>query len=167
MATHTRTVASVIAQLFALALIAAAFFVRTPEVSGPSMEPRIHSGEFVLINTLAYRFSPIRRGDIVALRHDSPTPETYLKRVVGLAGERVTIERGIVAIDGQALPETYVRFRDARSVKPLTVPNDSLYVLGDNRANSDDSRDWGTLPARDVNGKAVLRIWPLSQFGAP
>lgn len=167
MATHTRTVASVIAQLLVLALIGAAFFVRTPEVSGSSMEPRIHSGEFVLINTLAYRFSHVRRGDIVALRHDSPTPETYLKRVVGLPGERITIDRGVVAIDGRPLAENYVRFRDQRSVPPVTVPQDSLYVLGDNRANSDDSRDWGTLATRDVTGKAILRIWPLSQFGAP
>src|ERR1700738_4327646 len=75
-----RTIASICTQLLVLALIGVAFFIRAPHVLGLSMEPPIHSGEFVLINTLAYRVGGIRRGDIVAFRHDSPTPKTYLKR---------------------------------------------------------------------------------------
>jgi signal peptidase I len=131
------------------------------------MEPRIHSGEFVLINTLAYRVGGIRRGDIVAFRHDVPTPTTYLKRVVGLPGERISIDRGSVRIDGKPLDERYVRYRDARSHRAVVVPSDGLYVLGDNRANSDDSRNWGILPERDVIGKAIVTLWPLRELGAP
>lgn len=164
---RTRRIASVLTQLLALGLIGAAFFVRVPHVLGLSMEPRIHSGEFVLINTVAYRLSRVRRGDIVAFRHDSPTPQTYLKRVVGLPGERVTIERGVVAIDGRPLAEPYVKYRDERSSSALTVPADALFVLGDNRANSDDSRDWGALPERDVIGQAVVALWPVEKLGAP
>ncbi len=154
-------------QLLALGLIGAAFFIRAPHVLGLSMEPRIHSGEFVLINTLAYRYGPIRRGDIVAFRHDSPTPQTYLKRVIGLPGERVSIDRGSVRIDGKLLAEGYVRFHDGQSSADTLVPAGGLYVLGDNRANSDDSRDWGILPARDVVGKAVVALWPPQELIAP
>lgn len=164
---HPRTIASVCAQLLALALIGAAFFVRAPQVSGLSMEPRIHSGEFVLINTLAYRFGPAQRGDIVAFRHDGPVPETYLKRIIALPGERVSVERGLVSIDGKPLPEGYVRYRDGRSAARVTVPAGAIYVLGDNRGNSDDSRDWGTVPMRDVIGKAVVGVWPPQRLGAP
>jgi signal peptidase I len=162
-----RTIASVFTQLLVLGLIGVAFFIRTPHVLGLSMEPRIHSGEFVLINTLAYRIGRIRRGDIVAFRHDSPTPQTYLKRVVGLPGDRVSIDRGSVRIDGVPLDERYVRYRDHQSRAPVVVPADGVYVLGDNRANSDDSRNWGILAARDVIGKAIAALWPPQELDAP
>lgn len=155
-----RTFVSLSAQLVLLVAIAAAFFLRTPQVDGLSMEPRVHAGEFVLINTLAYRFQPIRRGDVVAFRHDAPNPETYIKRVVGLPGERVEVHEGVVTVDGRALDEPYVQFRDRRSAPPVVVPQNGLYVLGDNRAESDDSRNWGAVQEGDVAGKAVVGIWP-------
>ena len=163
---RTRRIASVLAQLVALGLIGSAFFVRAPHVLGLSMEPRIRPGEFVLINTLAYRFGPIERGDIVAFSHDSPTPQTYIKRVIGVPGDRIAIDRGTVSLDGNALNEGYVR-RDSRSSARVTVPSGGLYVLGDNRAVSDDSRDWGILPQRDVIGKAVVTLWPPREIDAP
>lgn len=155
-----RTVVSLSAQLALLLLIAAAFFVRTPHVDGMSMEPGVHPGEFVLINTLAYRFGPIRRGDVIAFRHDAPNPETYIKRVVGLPGERIEIRGGVVFVNGAPLAEPYVRFRDRRSAAPLVVPAHAYYVLGDNRSESDDSRDWGVLREHDVVGHAVASAWP-------
>ncbi len=155
-----RTVFSLSAQLILLIAIAAAFFLRTPQVDGLSMEPRVHAGEFVLINTLAYRFGAVRRGDVVAFRHDAPNPETYIKRVVGLPGERVEIRDGVVSVDGRALDEPYVQFRDRRSAPPVVVPPHAYYVLGDNRAESDDSRTWGVLRDGDVVGKALVGIWP-------
>lgn len=148
-------------QLLVLVVIAAAFFMRTPQVDGLSMEPRVHAGEFVLINTLAYRLGPIRRGDVIAFRHDAPNPETYIKRIVGLPGERVEIQAGFVRIDGRAIDEPYVRYRDHRSAPAVVVPPRAYYVLGDNRADSDDSRDWGVLHDTDVSGRAVIGIWPL------
>jgi signal peptidase I len=162
-----RTVASVCTQLLVLGLIGAAFFLRAPHVLGLSMEPRIHSGEFVLINTLAYRLGALAHGDIVAFEHDSPTPQTYLKRVIGLPGDRVSIDRGVVSIDGKPLDERYVRYRDAQSRAAITVPPGGVYVLGDNRANSDDSRNWGILPMRNVIGKAMVTLWPLRGIDTP
>jgi signal peptidase I len=158
--TKARTVVSLSAQLVVLIAIAAAFFLRTPQVDGLSMEPRVHAGEFVLINTLAYRFGAIRRGDVVAFRHDAPNPETYIKRVVGLPGEQIEVREGFVRIDGRVLDEPYVQFRDRRSAAPVLVPPHALYVLGDNRAESDDSRNWGVVPDGDVAGKALVGIWP-------
>jgi signal peptidase I len=150
--------------MLVLVVIAAAFFMRTPQVDGLSMEPRVHSGEFVLINTLAYRLSPVRRGDVVAFRHEAPNPETYIKRIVGLPGERVEVQDGVVRIDGRAIDEPYVRYRDHRSAPAVVVPPHAFYVLGDNRADSDDSRDWGVLRDGDVSGRAVITLWPLHKL---
>lgn len=152
-------------EVLVLAILGAAFFVRFPQVSGLSMEPHIGSGEYVLIDTIAYRIGPIRRGDIVAFRHGTVSPEAYLKRIIALPGERVGIERGVVTIDGKPLSEGYVRYRDGRTVTERTVPAGAYYVLGDNRANSDDSRDWGFVPASAILGKAGLAVWPPARFG--
>ncbi|HET9097809.1 MAG TPA: signal peptidase I [Candidatus Baltobacteraceae bacterium] len=163
---HWRSVASASAQLALLALLALAFFMRTPQVSGLSMAPHIASGEIVLINTIVYRMHAPARGDIIAFHHDGPTPETYIKRVIGLPGDRVRIDRGQVYVNGTPLNETYVRFPDGRSFPEVTVPAGALYVLGDNRADSDDSRFWGFVPENAVLGKAVAGIWPLGHVGA-
>ena len=130
------------------------------------MAPHIASGEVVLINTIVYRMHAPARGDIIAFHHDNPTPETYIKRVVGLPGDRVRIDGGKVYVNGTLLSEPYVRYPDGRSFPEVTVPAGSLYVLGDNRADSDDSRFWGFVPESAVLGKAVAGIWPLGHVGA-
>lgn len=163
---HWRSVVSTSAQLLLLAILALAFFMRTPQVSGLSMAPHIASGEVVLINTIVYRMHTPARGDIIAFHHDAPTPETYIKRVIGLPGDRVRIDRGTVFVNGSQLDESYVRYADGRSFPEVTVPAGALYVLGDNRADSDDSRFWGFVPEDAVLGKAVAGIWPLGHVGA-
>lgn len=140
--------------------------MRTPQVSGLSMAPHIASGEIVVINTMAYRFGAPARGDIIAFHHDGPTPEIFIKRVIGLPGDRIAIDRGRVSVNGTELNEPYVRYPDERSFAAVTVPPDSLYVLGDNRAESDDSRFWGFVPENQVLGKALAGIWPLGHLGA-
>ena len=127
------------------------------------MEPRIGAGEFVVIDTLSYWFGVVHRGDIVAFRHGSS--EAYLKRVIGLPGDRVAVRHGVVSIDGQPLVENYVRYRDDGSDAEVTVPAGEYYVLGDNRRNSDDSRDWGFVPRSAIIGKAWLAVWPPSKAG--
>ncbi len=161
-----RSIASLTLQLAILVVLIAAFFVRTPQVSGPSMEPHIMSGEYVLINTLAYRFATPERNDIVAFRHDGEVPEIFIKRVIGLPGDRITIDDGTVAVNGTPLREPYVRYPDGRSFPEVTVPPDSVYVLGDNRANSEDSRFFGPVPDRDLMGRALFGIWPANAIGA-
>lgn len=130
------------------------------------MEPRIDSDEYVLINALAYRMGTPQRGDVVAFRHERSAPSVYLKRIIGLPGDRVEITRGVVRLNGAPLREPYVRFRDDRSAAQTIVPPGAYYVLGDNRANSDDSRAWGFVTGDDLIGRAVFAVWPLERFGA-
>ncbi len=164
--THMRSVASVAIQVVVLVSIAAAFFFRFPHVAGISMTPCVAEGEIVMINTLAFRLGPIDRGAIVAFHHDLGDPETYLKRVVGLPGETVAIDRGIVAVDGRVLNEPYVRFPDTRTSPPYRVAAGTVFVLGDNRANSDDSRSWGAVPNTAIVGRAIFGLWPFDHWGA-
>jgi signal peptidase I len=154
-------------QLALLGLILfAALGLRPGQISGFSMEPRIDSDEYILINALAYVFGAPRHGDIIAFRHERSAPSVYVKRVIGLPGDRVSIDRGAVRVNGTVLREPYVRYGDLRSAPETVVPPHDYYVLGDNRANSDDSRAWGFVPAADVIGRAILAVWPPSHFGA-
>jgi len=147
-------------QLAVLALLIAAFFVRLPQVSGLSMEPRIRSGEYLLINTFAYRFGAPRRGDIVAFRHESDARAVFIKRVIGLPGDRVRIDRGQVYLNGAKLEEPYVGHSNDRSYAEVTVPPLAVYVLGDNRAQSEDSRTFGPVGDNQLIGRAFAAIWP-------
>ena len=163
---HWRSAANLAWQIVLLALIIFAVMgLRPGQVSGLSMEPRIDSDEYVLINALAYRMGAPHRGDVIAFRHERSAPSVYLKRVIGVPGDRIEIRRGVVFLDGSPLSEPYVRFPDTRSAAPVVVPPDSYYVLGDNRANSDDSRAWGFVPAGDVVGRAMFGVWPPSHIG--
>jgi signal peptidase I len=163
---HLRPFAGLALQIAVLGILVAAFFVRTPQVSGFSMAPHISSGEYVLINTLAYRLGPPKPGDILAFHHDGVTPEIYIKRVIGVPGDRIRIDRGVVYVNGSRLDEPYVRFPDTRSFAQIAVPPNTVYVLGDNRANSEDSRLFGPVPDAKIMGKALAGIWPLGSAGA-
>jgi signal peptidase I len=162
-----RSAANLTWQLAVLVLILyAALGLRPGQISGFSMEPRIDSNEYILINALAYWHGTPQHGDIIAFRHERSAPLVYVKRVIGVPGDRVSIDRGVVNVNGRTLAEPYVRFGDHRSEPAVTVPANSYYVLGDNRANSDDSRVWGFVPASDLIGRAVLAVWPPSHAGS-
>jgi signal peptidase I len=161
-----RSIASLALQLAVLSVLIAAFFMRLPEVSGLSMEPHIHSGEFVLINTFAYRLGSPKHGDIVAFRHEGDDREVFIKRVVGVPGDRIRIDRGRVYTNGAPLREQYVKDPDDRTFAEVVVPANSVYVLGDNRANSEDSRIFGTVGDDRLIGRAIAGVWPPRMFGA-
>jgi signal peptidase I len=160
-----RSVANLAVQLAVLALLIAAFFVRLPQVSGLSMEPHIRSGEYVLINTFAYRLTQPRRGEIVAFRHEGDARAVFIKRVVGLPGDRIRVVHGLVYLNGRKLDEPYVQHPDDRSFAETTVPAASVYVLGDNRAESEDSRFFGPVSHDRLIGRAVAGIWPPRMLG--
>jgi signal peptidase I len=162
---NARRILGLMLEVALLCVLAAAFFIRTPQVSGRSMAPQIASGEYVLIDTLTYRFRPPQRGDIVAFRRVADPaqgiePSIYIKRVIGTAGDTIAIRRGVVYRNGRALAEPYVRFRDRNSYPAIVVPRGELYVLGDNRADSEDSRAFGCISERTVIGRALAGIWP-------
>jgi signal peptidase I len=158
-------VANLAWQLALLAALIAAFFVRLPQVSGLSMEPHIRSGEYVMINTFAYRLGAPRHGDIVAFRHEGDARAIFIKRVIGVPGDRVGIQRGRVYLNGNELAEPYVVHGDDRSSPEVTVPDRCVYVLGDNRAESEDSRIFGPVQDDRLIGRAVAGIWPPRMLG--
>ena len=160
-----RPVANLAWQLAVLAALIAAFFIRLPQVTGLSMEPHIRSGEYVLINTFAYRLGAPQRGDIVAFRHDGDDRAIFIKRVIGIPGDRIRIERGRVYVNALVLPEPYVRHADDRTFAEITVPKSSVYVLGDNRAQSEDSRFFGPVSDEVLMGRAVAALWPPRMLG--
>lgn len=159
---QVRGAVALIAQLIVLLALLGAFFVRFYPVLGPSMEPQFSSGEFTIINTLAYRLGAPQRSDIIAfLHHSEGAEQTFIKRIIGLPGDRVSIDRGIVIRNGSPLQEPYVVHHDTHSMPAITVGPGQLFVLGDNRSNSEDSRVFGTIPTSDVVGRAIAIVWPL------
>ena len=184
-----RLLARTAREFFLSALLAAALFMGVNSVTarsyveGPSMEPTLYPGQVLLISRLgisglsrqvfasAHLESPQAisgwlppRGAIVTVAQPADPGKVLIKRVVGLPGETIAIEEGAVHINGQPLDEPYVVYRDKRSAPPVVVPLDSIYVLGDDRPNSGDSRQFGPVLRSSLLGVAVLRYWPLSQF---
>lgn len=133
-------------------------------VDGFSMEPTMHSGEFVIVNKLAYKFAPVQRFDVIVFMFPRNPDQEYIKRVIGLPGDEVTIANRQVRVNGEALDEPYILQPPAYS-GTWVVPEGSLFVLGDNRNNSSDSHNWGPVPLDYVIGKAVLIYWPPSEWG--
>jgi signal peptidase I len=131
-------------------------------VDGFSMQPTLQDGNFVLVNRLAYRFGEPQRGDIIVF-HFELTRQDLIKRVIGLPGDEVRIENGVVYVNGAALTESYIAAVPNYSGTWL-VPSDNFFVLGDNRNDSSDSHSWGMLPIDKVIGKAVLVYWPFERW---
>jgi signal peptidase I len=150
-----------------LAFIVIFFLYQPVQVEGTSMSPRLANHERVFINKFVYRFEPIARGDVVVFWYPLDPSKSYIKRVVGLPGETVSVVAGRVFVNGQPLVEPYLSGEnlDRQSYPPVTVEPEKYYVLGDHRESSNDSRVWGTVHRRYIYGKAVFVYWPLRQFG--
>lgn len=133
-------------------------------VDGYSMEPTLQSGEFVIVNKLAYRIGSPTHGDVIVFHYPRDPEQEYIKRVIGLPGDHVKIAKGQVFVNGKALQEPYIASPPAYQ-NDWNVPANSLFVLGDNRNNSSDSHNWGFVPMDYVIGKAVFVYWPPQQWG--
>lgn len=152
--------AAVAAVLLAAVVLVCATVFRAVVVEGQSMAPTLHDGDRLLVNVYAYRGHTPARGEIIVFRSPGPVVEEYVKRVVGLAGETVAILDGQVYVDGRILPERYVQPGDQETLGSLVVPAGCVFVLGDNRAHSTDSRLWGPLPLQRIDGRARCVVWP-------
>jgi signal peptidase I len=150
----TLIIAFVLAQLVMVS-VAQAF-----QVEQYSMEPTLLPHDRVLVNKFIYRFREPRRGDIIVLHYPRDPSRNYIKRIVGLPGDRVEIRGGHVLINGESVEELYVNGTPTGDYGPETVPGDSFFVLGDNRNNSEDSRAFGFLKRSLVIGQAILIYWP-------
>lgn len=130
---------------------------------GPSMQPNLYVGHRVLTEKITYRFHTPRRGDIVVL--ERPTEQINLiKRIVGLAGETVEVRGGHTFINGQQIVEPWVSDFGGRGYGPAMIPPDHIFILGDNRANSRDSREIGPVPISAIKGRVCLVFWPLNRL---
>ena len=143
-------------------------FVYQPvKVEGGSMEPGLEDQERIFINKLVYRFESIERGDIVVFHYPRDTRKSFIKRVIGLPGDRIHIAYGHVYVNDAPVAEPYVPsdYLDARSYPEIVVPDNSYYVLGDHRCASNDSREFGPVMRSYIYGKAVLGYWPMEKLG--
>lgn len=155
-----------------MALLVRGLVVEPRLIVSDSMGPTLTLGDRLLMEKVSYRLHPPRAGDIVVFR---PLPEAErpgarpldanIKRVIGLPGQRVWVHEGRVLIDGQPLQEPYVAEPPAYEWGPARVPEDMLFVMGDNRNASSDSHVWGFLPRGHVLGRACLRFWPPGRTG--
>jgi signal peptidase I len=143
------------------------FLYQPVKVEGTSMMPSLDDQERIFVNKFVYRLEPIQRGDIVVFRYPRDPSKSYIKRVIGVAGDHVQIVDGQVYVNGQRLDEDYVppAYSDDRSYPDLIVPANSYFVLGDHRSMSNDSRDFGPVRESYIYGKAVFGYWPMEKLG--
>ncbi len=137
-------------------------------VKGESMQPNFQSGDYLIVDEISYRFSNPQRGDVVVLKYPLDASQRFIKRVIGLPGETVTIKSNVVTVTTAAgksitlnekyIPSSFLTLGD----RTWTLNNDEYFVMGDNRQFSYDSRSWGILPKKDLIGKAIFRLFPVS-----
>jgi signal peptidase I len=132
-------------------------------VDGYSMMPTLKNGEFVLVNRMAYWTSLPERGDIIVFSYPANPDQDLIKRVIGLPGDVVTARDRQIFVNGYALNETYIA-APPEYVGEWTIPEGHLFVLGDNRNDSSDSHNWGTLPLENVVGRAIVIYWPPADW---
>lgn len=147
-----------------LALLINHFVAQTTYVLGQSMEPNLHDDQHLLIEKVTYRFGEPERGDVIVIDVDH-AEIPLIKRVIGLPGETVEIRASQLFIDGQPIDEPYLSGVLQRDYGPTTVPEDHVFVMGDNRNNSNDSRYFGAVPLDKVLGRAWVSYWPLQDAG--
>lgn len=141
------------------------FFIKAIIVQGVSMEPTLQTDNYILISKQAYRFGHPHRGDIVVFPHDDGVDKKlYIKRVIGIPGDRLVINEDKLWINGVETHEKYIKEPTVIGEVSMVVPEGQIFVMGDNRNNSSDSRMFGTVPIKEVTGKAVLRLYPFDEI---
>jgi signal peptidase I len=139
--------------------------VENYRVEGSSMEPNLFGGEYLIVNKALYELRPAERGDIIVFKAPQSPDKNFVKRIIGLPGEKVELKGGQVYVNDKLLYEPYIDARFGYSWGPAVVGSDQLFVLGDNRNNSSDSHSWGMLPEVNVIGKAWICYWPPRSWG--
>ncbi|MEK7642083.1 MAG: signal peptidase I [Patescibacteria group bacterium] len=160
-------------QVIVIALVVALpirFFIAEPFiVNGASMDPTFSTGQFLIVDRVSYRFGEPKRGDVIVFEYPNNPSIYYIKRIIGLPGETISMKRGVVTImsdsqpEGMVLDESYIDSSHS-SVDTLKVSltGDQYFVMGDNRAQSSDSRVWGPLDKDFIVGRPVVRLLPMN-----
>jgi signal peptidase I len=152
---------------FAIAIFIVVFVVQPVKVEGTSMQPRLVDQERIFVNRFIYRFQSIHRGDVVVFWYPRDQSKSFIKRVVGIPGDKVKICTGTIYVNGDKVNEPYLNpaFQDYKSFRPVLVPPGQYFVLGDHRNSSNDSRSWGFVSRDLIYGKALFSYWPFSRVG--
>lgn len=149
-----------------LAFLIHTFIMQNFRIPSGSMEPTLQIQDYIFASKLAYRLDEPKRGDIVVFKYPKDTSRYFVKRLIAVGGETVAIKDSELYIDGELVPEDYLpqglRFG---SYGPVTVPEGNYLMLGDNRNNSSDSRDWGFVPRNLIVGKEIFIYWPPDRIG--
>jgi signal peptidase I len=141
--------------------------VQNFNIDGMSMEPSLHNQELILVDKWSYLFHAPARGDVIVFVAPPNPAQDYIKRVVGLPGDVITVQNTDVYVNGKKLTEAYVEPHHQGNPYPSftnrVVPQGAYFVMGDNRGGSSDSRDWGCVPQKNLIGRAAVVYWPLAQ----
>lgn len=150
-----------------LAYVLQAFLIKPFKIPSSSMEPTLVPGDRVLVNRLAYKLGDIERGEIIVFRSPEDGSVDFIKRVIAVGGDTVEVRNGEVIVNGVPQEEPYVQYTDSTSFRANMVPEGYVFVMGDNRPDSQDSRRWQSpwLPEENIIGKAFMIYWPLSRIG--
>ena len=140
-------------------------FFNLSVVRGNSMSPSIFDGDRILVEPWSYMFGGAERGDVVVLRYPLDPSVDYIKRVIGVPGDQITLAGGHVWVNGELIAEPYIAEVDPDSFVSQQVLPGHYFVLGDNRPRSSDSREFGQVPADLVRGRVDVRLWPLGRMG--
>lgn len=155
-----------VAIITTLIFLLARVFVQNYQVDGPSMTPTLLNSQYILVNKADYYLHTPQRGDVIVFRYPRDPSRDFVKRVIGIPGDTVRITNsGIVSVDGVRLSEPYTNdLTNYYGPESWTLKTGQYFVLGDNRGDSSDSRDWGPVPRTDIIGKAEFVYWPLSDI---
>lgn len=142
-------------------------------VNGHSMDPNFHDKDYILVDKLGYRLNPPKRGDVIVLKYPEDPSEYFIKRIIGLPGETITVKSSTVTIFNKQNPDGFALDEKIYLPDGVTTPGDLTYrldeneyfVMGDNRPNSSDSRRWGPLHESFISGRAWIRLWPFDVLG--
>lgn len=148
------------------------FLAQPHKVSGKSMFPNFDNGDYIITDKITYRVSQPKRGDVIVFKNPRDESQDFIKRILGLPGDTVEIKSGHIYLNGKLLEEPFL---DSSVItnpgfflqesETMVVPEGSYFVVGDNRQNSSDSREWGFLPKNEIIGRVVLRYWPQDAIG--
>ncbi|MGB3312468.1 MAG: signal peptidase I [Nodosilinea sp.] len=163
----------VLAIALAIALTVRVLIAEPRYIPSNSMDPTLHIGDRLLVDKVSYRWQSPHRGDVVVFapppqltRLGYETGQAFIKRIIGEPGQTVEVVQGQVLVDGQPLQEPYILEPPAYTLNPVTVPPGQVFVMGDNRNDSNDSHVWGSLPQQNIIGRARFRFWPLDRLGS-
>lgn len=160
----TRELLVLIVVALVLAFLIRTFVFESYQVEGTSMLNTVHNGDRVLVSKLAFRLGQPHTGEVIVFKSPVSPGQDWIKRVIGVPGETVSVKHNVVYLNGKRYPEPFLTYRKSVNIPPLKVPPGYVWVEGDNRPHSFDSRSFGFLPEANVRGRAILVWWSPADF---